>query len=154
MAAGFSLCIRTFDFRRSWAARLMHYFWSRWNKSFQLKQECWSQDCAHGLTDVTYSMSLWSVMHATTTQWWLINCYLIGTVRSVCKIDLKLQKISRIIPPETFIAFPPFCLSPNVAPLITITLSTQDLPCTTPATLCDDMNHPTIPVPIWQLPAL
>lgn len=92
----------------------------------------------------------------TTTQeksddW---NCYLISIDRSVCKIDFELQNISTIIPPATFTAFAPFFLFPDDFPLITITLSTQDFPCTTPATLCDDVNHPTITVPIWQLPTL
>lgn len=42
----------------------------------------------------------------------------------------------------------------SAAPHITIRRSPQNFPCATPATLCDDVNHPTNPGPIWQLPTL
>lgn len=105
-----------------------------------------------------YYKELYRKSTVTTTQETLMTNkllpFLISIVMSMCKNNLELQKIffSRISPPETFICFSSYLSIPR--PLIIITLGTQDFPCTTPATIHDDMKHPTIPVPIWQLPTL
>lgn len=69
---------------------------------------------------------------------------------SHCQISLQNSFDHR----KNVLLFSFFHLSLDVVPLIRITLSTQDCPWATPATLCDDVNHPTIPGPIWQLPTL
>lgn len=88
-------------------------------------------------------------------EWWLISCYLISIVRAVCKIHFFHSRKKKDFPPQKYSLLSPFPVYHGMLPaLITITLSTRDFPCATPATLCDDVNHPTIPGPIWQLPTL